>query len=271
MTDITLREKQIMELEIFKYIDKLCNDYGIKYSLVYGSLLGAVRHKGFIPWDVDLDIALLRPEYDKLMEVLRKKADYTLFSYDAKNDGINYFYTGVKIVDKRTKVIPDDEAHFYDQLGVYIDIYAIDGLPNNYFLSDIYSRIILILQNIRYIGSWKKVPLSDSKSKLLKRRIMYNICRVLSKSSCIMCNKLISLFSVNKSKYCKCLTVTRYGIKDIIPVSIMKSFSLIEFEGSKYSCITNYDYFLKKVYGDYMTPLPESEREIYTEKIVWRE
>jgi len=122
-----LTQKQIL-LQILIYVDSICKQNSIEYSLCGGSLLGAIRHHGFIPWDDDVDILLSRPNYEKLIDVLKKKKDKYKLLLDT-DKGSYYAYT--KLFDSRTIL---KTKYKFDQkvgLGIFIDIFPIDGLPDS--------------------------------------------------------------------------------------------------------------------------------------------
>ena len=100
MKQMTLDEVKKVQLDILKYVDMICKKNNIQYSLAYGTLLGAVRHGGFIPWDDDIDIVLMRSEYDKLLQYLYVEQDDTYQVVSMKDEG--YWYTYAKVTDKRT-------------------------------------------------------------------------------------------------------------------------------------------------------------------------
>ena len=129
MKKVSMKEVQQISVDLLVYIDELCRDNNINYSIFYGSLIGVERHGGYIPWDDDLDIVLLRPEYEKLLDLLSKQQLYTLLSPHTTE---NYRYEFAKLVDPRTCAI---SRQYYgsesSKLGVYVDIFPLDGFPTD--------------------------------------------------------------------------------------------------------------------------------------------
>ena len=122
LTDAEIKESVF---DILSYFDKVCRDNGLPYSLAFGTMLGAVRHKGFIPWDDDVDVCLLREDYEKLLEILKNNEDDRFKVIDSKiND--TYFYNVAKIVDTRTSLIEKKYKKIYGY-GVYVDIFPLDN------------------------------------------------------------------------------------------------------------------------------------------------
>ena len=131
LTNEECRERQ---LAILSEVAKLCDKHSIQYSLAYGSLIGAVRHKGFIAWDDDIDILLLRKDYEKLSDILKKQKDVSWMELLEESTGVNVF-PYMKVIDNRTIVKPDDNNAFH---GIWIDVFPIDNLPDDSFACNIF-------------------------------------------------------------------------------------------------------------------------------------
>ena len=138
VTDIS--EIQQMELGIMEYIHEVCQKIGVKYFLSYGSLIGAVRHNGFIPWDDDMDICMLRDDYEKLQDYLIAHPDkrYELMSY--KNN-VNYVYPFMKVQDNHTYLVEED-VRIDSDMGIYVDIFPVDGYEDDQAFKDKMTKII---------------------------------------------------------------------------------------------------------------------------------
>ena len=125
LVEISLDEAKEKMLEMMCYIDKVCRENNIKYSLAYGTLIGAIRHKGFIPWDDDMDIMLTRDNYDKLIEIIKKDDKYDLLDFDS-----GFILNFSKICCRNTLAIEKDKYRLKcDSIGVFVDIFPIDNLP----------------------------------------------------------------------------------------------------------------------------------------------
>ena len=127
--NLKLEEMKKVEIEILKKIDEVCSENNIVYSLAGGSAIGAVRHKGFIPWDDDIDIMMLREDYDKLQNVMNDK-DYKGIKLLSINNDENFPYPYMKAVSLNTtgKEIGIDKIKDY---GVFIDIFPVDKVPTD--------------------------------------------------------------------------------------------------------------------------------------------
>lgn len=153
---IEIKEIQSILLPILEYIDKVCKDNNLRYSLAFGTLIGAIRHKGFIPWDDDIDIVMPRTDFDKLIEILEKEQNkkYKILSpYDT-----NSFFAGqmLKVYDAETKLCEFPNKYNLEY-GAYIDVFPIDGIDNSIVKArkyhkkyDKYRKILHILSAYRF-------------------------------------------------------------------------------------------------------------------------
>ncbi len=126
--ELSTREIQDVSLEILKQVADICEELNLRYYLMYGTLIGAIRHHGFIPWDDDVDIMMPRPDYERLLEFFEKNkiGDLTVFSHE-NND--RYPYMIARISDDRYVIECENEESI--GMGVFIDIYPFDGLGNS--------------------------------------------------------------------------------------------------------------------------------------------
>lgn len=228
-----LRNLQYRMLEILKCVHAICEKHHIRYWLSSGTLLGAVRHGGFIPWDDDLDIEMLREDYLKLMEVLPKELPEQYVLQNNQTDP-NYVYLYAKVRDRNSRIeeaCPVNQNFKYK--GVFIDIFMLES--TNLLLKKIsvplYNRLIFGLAMKE--GIWKYV-LKFNKSIILK--VLFPLFRIIS--------KLESSETINHT----------YGVgfpkqRNLIDIFPLKK---IEFEGIFFNAPQNVDAYLTKLYGCYM-------------------
>ena len=252
VTDI--REIQQMELGIMEYIHEACQKIGVKYFLAYGSLIGAVRHKGFIPWDDDMDICMLREDYEKLQDYLIANPDerYEVMSY--KNN-LNYVYPFMKVQDNQTYLLEED-VRIDSNMGIYVDIFPVDGYEDDSVFKDKMTRLI----KKRQLSCYTFKGITNTKS------ILNSLIRYIS---------VIIFYFTNTNKYirgidelAKSRKVDDYELVDYLiykdmnkPVwkrEWLKQTITGVFEGKEFMIPKNYHEILTSDYGDY-TQLPPVE------------
>ena len=162
MQKIEPNELKSIELEILKEIDKICQAQNFRYSLSGGTLLGAIRHGGFIPWDDDIDILMPRPDYDRFIQYC--KENETAFNLLSIETDERYGYLFAKAMAKNTIIVEESANPNNIEMGIYVDIFPIDGLANTYddsvreFKSSRFNREMLVAKN------WKKFKRSKTRS-----------------------------------------------------------------------------------------------------------
>lgn len=134
LDDKTLRQLQMVELEMLLEVDRICRKKSIQYQIIGGTLLGSVRHGGFIPWDDDADVAMLRSEYEKFKEACKTELDTTRFYFQDFEETKGYRWSYGKLRRKDTLFLREHQEHMPYEQGVFIDIFPVDGVPDSYIL-----------------------------------------------------------------------------------------------------------------------------------------
>lgn len=243
------------ELEILDEIDRVCNKNNIQYFLMFGTLLGAVRHDGFIPWDDDIDIGMLRDDYDKFIEIAPKelKGKFTL-DYITTNK--NYYMPFVKVRNSKTRFEEKSTINYNGPKGIWVDIF-----PYNYceydkvnFYLKFKSKLLFLMyatltyKNLHLNNNSFKVKLC---SKLFSNKTIFNIIDKLS-----VCNK----------KTEKIVYYNFRGLKHVVIFDKNEIFDVkkITFENKKYYAPKHNQKVLEKLYGsDYMKLPPIEQRECH--------
>lgn len=248
MQSSELQELHNTLLGILVEVDKICRENDLRYTLMGGSLIGAIRHKGFIPWDDDMDIGLLNDDYLKLIEIL-KKIDHPWLTFDY-HDSPEYEEQFMKIYDSRTTL---KEFSSNRIKGVFIDVFQITPIGNNKFISKIRFYKDAILKMSRYNQT------NNSNPNFIKKVIYKSIGRLYTpeKLTKKIQDRRLKL-SKNDFKYAN---DPDGNIKGIVYSKYFKEFIDIDFEGCNFMIIKEYDSYLKDIFGDYMK-LPPVEQQV---------
>ena len=138
MKKLTDKEVKQIELDILEYVHNFCEENGLKYIMNYGTLIGAVRHKGFIPWDDDIDISMPRADYEKLIASFPKNGRYKILDHRTSKD---YFNNFVKVIDTNTKIVDNRNDKTYES-GLFIDIFPMDRFDDMKAVDKTYNLVL---------------------------------------------------------------------------------------------------------------------------------
>ncbi len=267
LVEISLDEAKEKMLEMMCYIDKVCRDNNIKYSLAYGTLIGAIRHKGFIPWDDDMDIMLTRDNYDKLIEIIKKDDKYDLL--DIRNGFLaNYS----KICHKNTIGIEHTKLMKLPSevdMGIYIDIFPIDNLPEVGYKR--HMKKILFYMRLLQTNSFKRYFISPSLIKVTIKSIVFLPLCIISKiyTKKRVINKIDYLqkkFNNTKTDY---IGIASFGYCERYKKSWFDEYIDVKFEDYNFMLVKEYDKVIRVCYDDYMTIPDEKDRKIHLTYYKW--
>lgn len=252
---ISLEELKILQMDVLQAIDEFCTEHNIRYSMACGTLLGAIRHKGYIPWDDDIDIYVPRDDYQKLISIYPDsiRSHYKLASIERNK---NWELPYAKVYDDRT--IMKENASLKIRIGVNIDIFPVDDVPSG--------------------KEWEKFD------KIRRRLIIFyslmtvrvNRSRTWSKNLVIVFSKIVGLFlpprfwakrinilsQRNNGKGYKDMFECCQGLlqKKPFPKSLFNNIIYIPFEDRRFKAFEKSDIYLKNGFGDYMKLPPEEKR-----------
>lgn len=259
MDQLTLKEIQEIELKLLEKFDSICMQNDLRYSLGGGSLLGAIRHKGFIPWDDDIDIIMPRPDYDRFLSLCRRNDDsFSLLTYDTC-DG--YYGLFAKMWDPDT-IIEDEDLNLGPQIGVNIDLFPLDGLGRTEREATRIFRKTSWKRELLTAAVWKRYFRSKTHSFWIEpiRLLLFIYSRILDPKKLLRAVDEENLkHPFDQSLYAGCVCGS-YRKKEIMKKSTFENYINVEFEGQLFKCIRNYDEYLTKHYGDYMRLPPEEKR-----------
>ena len=261
-----VRKLQLIELEILKEVDKICKKNNIDYFLCGGTLLGAIRHKGFIPWDDDIDIAMTRKNYHKFIKVCQEQLDdkYFLDCYEA-NKKCCFSYAKVKM--KGTLYVEQKNHDFYDdKSGIWIDIFPLDGCK--YPMDKMHRFQYKIYGYITTLITIKNGSNYYQNSKV-KKKIYGTILKIVPMKFMVwLLNKIICHYDEDKVDYLTAFSTVYNLEKDTFEKKKLLPYSKVAFEDKQFSGLKNYDYYLSKMYGDYMQLPPKEKRVNHSPYIV---
>lgn len=250
MKELTDREYQLVILDILKYFDFICKKHNIKYSLCGGSLIGAVRHKGFIPWDDDIDIHMTRVEYEKFKRIwnTEKRDNYRWLDIEDFDNSFKSAGLLTKIIDKR-------RVNYRGRTtSCFLDIFVLDYIENTEKDRELLKKYGWYIR--AYERNYKKYI--ECMSLIYKIFYKLNAMRYFRKMI-----KILHYYKYNDNKSNNMLSIGFHNIegdKGIFPAYYFENYMDCDFEGEKIPIITKYDDLLTAYYGDYMQLPPEEER-----------
>ncbi|MBR2411629.1 MAG: LicD family protein [Clostridia bacterium] len=253
MADFDIKELQKIELEILLEVDRICKKHNIRYFLVSGTLLGAIRHKGFIPWDDDIDISMPIEDYYKFCKICKKELSNVYFLQNFKTDTTGMWFSKIR-KNNTTAIETNHETKLHHQ-GIWIDIFPLIGVKNNKTWIDKLNKKAALAKKILN----KKIGLmEDTENKLLYKAVNkllpLKLCKLVAGILFKSCFK-----STNKYTHCYYLWASP-RITARFKTDLFDEITTVEFEGYMLPVPKKWDEYLTVVYGDYMTPPPPEKR-----------
>lgn len=259
-----LRQLQLKELESLTYFEEFCKKHELRWYLLGGCVIGAVRHGGFIPWDDDVDVAMPRPDYEHFLRIARQefKYPYEVLTIDTDE---NYIFPFAKIIDKRAKVRTTSRKN--EQIwNVWVDVFPLDSMPKNKIHFTIRKYHILYRRMMFLFSCFDDMVSVNKKNRPFIEKAMIKLGSTIHPDRFLNTTNQIRKFN-------RCLRRYRFsrGYYIINLMGIYKFRSLMErpiygkkteipFEGVKFRVPEQYELYLEKIYGDYMALPPEEQR-----------
>ncbi|MCM1089539.1 MAG: LicD family protein [Muribaculum sp.] len=249
---------QLIQLELLEEVDRICVKHNIHYSVEGGTLLGAVRHKGFIPWDDDVDIAMLRSEYRKFCKACEKELDKEKFFLQNHETDPEYRWGYAKVLKNGTSFIRYGQEHMKMRRGVYVEIFPMDGIPEKPAERQIFNFLRVCCRKVMYSEAGKVCG-----NSVLTRGCFAMLNRIPVDKAFDILTFLSRKYSEKRAKYVTCLSypdcwVKGYkGFKREYYLNTKRTL----FEGKEINIPQKEKELLVTLYGeDYMTPPPSKDR-----------
>ncbi len=258
-TEYTMREIQMTTLECLKEVKRICEKNDIPYFLSWGSALGAVRHEGFIPWDDDIDISMLYPDYLRFLEICQKDLDTKRFFLQTPDTDYNTFSGFAKIRMNHTTSMIEEYSHIKMHWGICMDIFPIRNAPQ----SSLKRKQLIFLSKLYRM--------------LLKRKVLSGRNKLLIDILCGLFTEKGLRKKLEKRIDAFCPAQETQEVFDIEGIPVQKAFyprkliegsMMLKFEDTEFPCPKDVDAYLTYMYGDYMTLPPEQERIGHTGALI---
>lgn len=255
--DILAKMHQV-HLSLADELRRICEKYDIKYFMLAGTLLGAIRHKGFIPWDDDMDFGMFRPDFEKFLKVADHELNKEKYYLQTDRKEKYYTFNFVKIRLNGTKVLEDFSSHVDVNQGIYIDIFPLDSISDNRLEALIQYDFFWYYRNLLWVKCGYGSKQRESKISFKIARILSHFYSIGTLKKCK--NKIITKYMGKQTK--KVVTSDgNYGLKkETIDADLMNEIIMYKFEDREYPGFRDYDRYLSYFYGDYMKLPPIEKR-----------
>lgn len=251
-----LRKMQLIQLEMLMEVDRICRKNNIKYCVIAGTLLGAIRHKGYIPWDDDADIAMLRSEYEKFKIACENELNKEKFFFQDHENTPEYRWGYGKLRRVGTEFVRKGQEHLKFKTGVFIDIFPLDGVPDNKLKRGWHNLECTVIRKLLWSEAGKKSDKNWIRRKiysllsLIPVRYIFNLYNKLVLKSNKRSSELVRILTFPTPKG-RCYGYLRKWYEEL---------NEIEFEGYKFYAPKDFDDYLTFKFYDYMKLPPENKR-----------
>lgn len=257
MSKDELRRMQLIQIELLAEFDALCRKHKISYVIASGTLLGSVRHGSFIPWDDDIDVEMLRSDYEKFCKIDKSEFREDTFFQTNKTDK-HYPWLYGKLRRMGTQAVRLGQEHLKMNSGVFIDIFPRDGVPNHVALRMLRGVAAAMSRKLLY------ARVAYRTSNTIIGRFCWSCVRLVPKQVAFGIAKLLSIiFSEQRCDRVGCIGYHGKAEMNGFQKSWFTEVKTLPFEGKQYNAPIDWDGYLRYVYGDdYMDPPPPNRRNI---------
>ena len=256
---VTERRKRLwqMQLDMLQLVDTICNKYSIKYFAIGGTLLGAIRHKGYIPWDDDIDLAMFRSDYEQFVQAALQEIKYPYFVQSPTTEE-DYAISHIKIRNSNSVGATKYDFEFKYNKGVFIDIFPLDNIPDDssqkqQLLNGVHDYRKTLDVGARHFWYWQGT-IKGAKNILSEEEKNYYISLVKERSIPTICDEYKSFctqYNNTDTEYCGFLGLELTSERFFWKRDCFSGQTTVPFEYLKIPCPSGYDEILKKTYGNY--------------------
>lgn len=253
-TEEVLKKMHTVTLELLTEFDRICRKYDIPYIIEGGTLIGAVRHNGFIPWDDDADVKMLRKDYRRFCEVCKKELDENQFFLQNYDTDPGYRWGYGKLIKVGTSYYRENQEMLTMKKAIFMDIFPCDNIPDNWFLHKLFTFQCFLARKKSY------APVGMKYCHNFFGRVLYRIINEPNENIAKIYEKLADKYINDNTRFVR---IVGYGSKQEAHGCYrrwMEERSDYTFEGLKLSGPTDYDGFLTYIHGYYKELPPENER-----------
>ena len=256
MTDEELRRVQMIQLEMLCEVDRICKKNNIRYNIIAGTLLGAVRHKGYIPWDDDADVALLRGEYRKFRKSVEKDLDNSRFYFQDHQNTEGYRWGYGKLRRKNTVFVREGQEDMPYEQGIFIDIFPLDYVSDHRFIRSISNIHCFMIRKCMW------APIGRRQEKNIVYRCLYRFLSYIPDRILFThYDRYVRAKERKRTEWVRILTFPTPNSQFGYLTTWYENSNEIEFEGIKFDGIKNKEEYLEFKFGNYMCLPKESERK----------
>ncbi len=254
----TLEKVQMVELEMLIELDRICRKNNIRYTIIGGTLIGAKRNGGFIPWDDDIDVAMLRGEYEKFRKACKTDLDHSRFYFQDHRNTRGYRWGYGKLRRKDTLFLREHQEHMPYEQGIFLDVFPHDGVPNAYLARVLHNFQCFLIRKLL----WSEVGKVADKSGF-KRKLYLLMSKASARKIFSSYHKLIHRSNQKQYKRVRALMFPTFGKEYGYKREWFEPGEDIEFEGLRFQCMKGAEEYLRFSYGDYMKLPPVEERKVH--------
>lgn len=273
MKEISLADRKRVQLEIMKEIDFFCKNHNLTYYLAFGTLLGAIRHKGYIPWDDDIDIMMPRKDYNELAKIFPRNGRYRFLTHDNTK---NFPYAFGKVIDTIT-VKNESIRPKYQVIGLDVDVFPIDNYPDDIeearrWSAEIAKTQLLLEKQFAQFAKGRNLARTIVRNILIAIRHFLDDINVYSVNNITkQIDKLAQKYNAEETSYCGIADIKTYGVCKRNRKQVFDSAIEVVFEEEIFYAPIGYDEYLTDIYGNYMQlPPPEMCKTHHSFKAYWK-